>query len=106
MKECYLPDFITTGNFSVFNSACDHVLIKQYFPMIPVENLHVQPDTVVRLVDITCDSDGEISIFTPTYSEEKKLFTKDFYQLTADSRVEIRGFPVGAIENFLNLILS
>ena len=98
LKECFLPDFITIGNFSVFNSACDHVLIKQYFPMIPVENLHLKPETVVRLVDITCDSDGEISIFTPTLAKDDRLFTKDFYPLTADSRVEIRGFPVGSIE--------
>jgi arginine decarboxylase len=100
VSECFLPDFITIGNFSVFNSACDHVLIKQYFPMIPVENLHTQPETLVRLVDITCDSDGEISIFSPTIIEKgsKNLFTKDFYPLTSDTRVELRGFPVGSIE--------
>ena len=67
--------------------------------MIPVENLHVQPQTLVRLVDITCDSDGEISIFTPTNSKDKKLFTLDNYPLTATDRVELRGFPVGSVES-------
>lgn len=96
--ECYMPDYITIGNFSVFNSVCDHVLIKQYFPMMPVENLHIKPETIVRLVDITCDSDGEISIFTPTFSDKQPYFTSDYYPVTLSERVELRGFPVGKVE--------
>lgn len=98
LKECFYPDFITIGNFSVFNSVCDHVLIKQYFPMIPVENLHLQPETLVRLVDITCDSDGEISIYSPSHSDEKQLYTRDYFPITVPERVELRGFPVGKVD--------
>ncbi len=84
------------GNFSVFNSAADAVVVDQYFPLFPVINLHLQPESIVRLVDISCDSDGEISMFKTKHSD-KPLFSKDNYPLTSDSNIFLKGFPVGKL---------
>jgi len=93
------PEYTIQGNFSVFNSMCDLVLVKQYFPTIPINYLHVQPETIVRLLDITCDSDGEVAIYNAAISD-KKLFTKDHFLLTYESPYSLGGFPVGNMEEF------
>ena len=49
------------GNFSVFNGACDAILANQYFPILPITNLLDKPSSLIKLVDITCDSDGELN---------------------------------------------
>lgn len=98
-KALLKPEYTIQGNFSVFNSICDLVLVKQYFPTIPINNLHVQPETIVRLLDITCDSDGEVAIYNAAVSE-KKLFTKDHFLLTYESPYSLGGFPVGNMEEF------
>lgn len=102
LDELFFPDALVIGNFSVFNSVCDHVLIGQYFPMIPVDALDKQPETLTRLVDITCDSDGEISTYIPKEAKEP-LFTKDYYPLTTPSNsLEWHGFPVGDLTSMLS----
>lgn len=92
LKRIYTANYLLLGNFSIFNSACDHVMVGQYFPVFEVENLHLQPDTLSRLVDITCDSDGEISIFR-LKKHDKDLFTKDGFPLTSADQHYIKGFP-------------
>jgi arginine decarboxylase len=91
------PEFAVQGNFSVFNSIGDLVLVKQYFPVIPIRSLNQQPETIVRLFDITCDSDGEVAIYHPPVSE-KKLFTEDDFQLTFTKPFSLGGFPVGDLK--------
>ncbi|MBN1328361.1 MAG: hypothetical protein JXA54_02700 [Candidatus Heimdallarchaeota archaeon] len=93
------PEHALQGNFSIFNSVCDMVLVKQYFPVLPISDLHVQPESIVRLFDITCDSDGEIAVYNPPISKEK-LFTKDFYLLTYPKPYTLGGFPVGKMDSF------
>ncbi|MHA1504205.1 MAG: hypothetical protein ACTSPT_03335, partial [Candidatus Heimdallarchaeota archaeon] len=93
------PEYTIQGNFSVFNSICDLVLIKQYFPTIPINNLHIQPETIVRLLDITCDSDGEVAIYNAPISKEK-LYTKDHFLLTYERPYSLGGFPVGDMDEF------
>ncbi len=97
-KDLLSSDFIIQGNFSVFNGACDHVLVGQYFPVLPITNLHTQPTTLVRLVDITCDSDGEISNYNPPLSD-KRLFTQDGFPLTTTKKQSFGGFPVGDLSS-------
>lgn len=87
------PDFLVIGNFSVFNSACDHVLVNQYFPVISISHLNTQPDTMARLVDITCDSDGELSNYY-VRSHPQPLSTKDGYPLTSPHPFVINGVPI------------
>ena len=47
-------------NFSVFQSLPDHWALDQRFPIVPLRRLDEQPTVNARIVDITCDSDGEI----------------------------------------------
>ncbi|NHJ47726.1 MAG: hypothetical protein FK733_08060 [Asgard group archaeon] len=104
-KSLMKPDYTIQGNFSVFNSICDLVLVKQYFPVIPIEYMHLQPESIVRLFDITCDSDGEVAVYNPPISD-KKLQTKDHYQLTYQKPVTLGGFPVGNIKSLVDGYLA
>ena len=98
----YSEDLV--GNFSVFHGVCDVILAQQYFPIIPSIGLHSTPKTLTRLVDITCDSDGEITKFiTKSMSHSstpKKLndyFTKDGQILSHPSQIlELNGIPLPA----------
>jgi arginine decarboxylase len=50
-------------NFSVFQSLLDHWALGQLFPIMPVTRLNERPTKEGTLVDITCDSDGQINKF-------------------------------------------
>ncbi|HRI15592.1 MAG TPA: biosynthetic arginine decarboxylase [Verrucomicrobiota bacterium] len=50
-------------NFSVFQSLLDHWALGQLFPIMPVDRLDERPTREATLVDITCDSDGQINQF-------------------------------------------
>lgn len=50
-------------NFSVFQSTPDHWALDQLFPIMPIQRLREVPNHQATLVDITCDSDGEIDKF-------------------------------------------
>jgi arginine decarboxylase len=50
-------------NFSVFQSLLDHWALGQLFPIMPVSRLNERPDREATLVDITCDSDGQVNKF-------------------------------------------
>jgi arginine decarboxylase len=50
-------------NFSVFQSLLDHWALDQLFPIMPVSRLNERPTRETTLVDITCDSDGQINKF-------------------------------------------
>jgi hypothetical protein len=94
------PDIIAYGNFSVFNSCIDHVLVGQCFPVIPVSGLDKQPETTVRIADITADSDGEISAFVRREQNGgKKLTTLDGRPLTGSRNSIVLGVPVPSIRN-------
>src|SRR5579859_6445336 len=50
-------------NFSVFQSLLDHWALGQLFPVMPINRLTEQPTREATLVDITCDSDGQVNKF-------------------------------------------
>jgi arginine decarboxylase len=50
-------------NFSVFQSLLDHWALGQLFPIMPIARLNERPTREATLVDITCDSDGQINKF-------------------------------------------
>src|SRR5437868_6898303 len=50
-------------NFSVFQSLLDHWALGQLFPIVPVSRLNERPTREATLVDITCDSDGQVNKF-------------------------------------------
>ena len=57
-----LADFYY-GNFSIFQSLPDSWAIDQLFPIMPIQRLAEEPGRRAALVDITCDSDGQINKF-------------------------------------------
>ncbi len=97
IRNFWHPEHIAVGNFSIFNSIADHVLVAQHFPVIPISNLHVHPETTVRLVDITCDSDGEIANFY-RQNTDKVWYTKDNRPLTMPGGKMGDGIPVGLLD--------
>jgi arginine decarboxylase len=54
-------------NFSVFQSLLDHWALDQLFPIMPISRLNEKPTREGTLVDITCDSDGEVKKFIDLY---------------------------------------
>ena len=50
-------------NFSVFQSLLDHWALGQLFPIMPLSRLNERPTREGTLVDITCDSDGQVTKF-------------------------------------------
>lgn len=50
-------------NFSVFQSLLDHWALGQLFPIMPITRLNEAPSREGTLVDITCDSDGQVKKF-------------------------------------------
>jgi len=50
-------------NFSVFQSLLDHWALGQLFPIVPISRLTERPTVEATLVDITCDSDGQVNKF-------------------------------------------
>jgi len=50
-------------NFSVFQSLIDHWALGHLFPIMPLSRLTERPTHEATLVDITCDSDGQINKF-------------------------------------------
>ncbi len=50
-------------NFSVFQSLLDHWALGQLFPIMPISRLEQRPSREATLVDITCDSDGQVNKF-------------------------------------------
>ncbi|MFH1263062.1 MAG: biosynthetic arginine decarboxylase [Pseudomonadota bacterium] len=50
-------------NFSVFQSIPDHWALDQLFPVVPIHRLNEKPNRRATIVDITCDSDGEVDKF-------------------------------------------
>jgi arginine decarboxylase len=73
LGQAYIPDEIrkledSLGdqylcNFSVFQSLLDHWALGQLFPVMPVSRLNERPTREATLVDITCDSDGQVNKF-------------------------------------------
>jgi arginine decarboxylase len=51
------------ANFSVFQSIPDHWALGQLFPIVPIHRLGERPQRSATLVDISCDSDGEVDKF-------------------------------------------
>ena len=98
VRSFWRPEHIVVGNFSVFNSIADHVLVQQHFPVLPICDLNVKPQTTVRLVDITCDSDGEITQFYRPHADSV-WFTKDDRLLTTPGGMIGDGIPVGNLGN-------
>jgi arginine decarboxylase len=84
-------------NFSLFQSLPDSWAIDQVFPIVPLQNLDMEPTRRAVLVDITCDSDGKIDRFVGPHGAEAALRLQPF-----EGRPYYLGvFLVGAYQEIL-----
>jgi len=60
-------------DFSVFQSMLDHWAIGQPFPIMPIDRLDERPMRRAVLVDLTCDSDGKVSHYVSSHSDNRFL---------------------------------
>jgi len=60
-------------NFSVFQSLLDHWALGQLFPIMPIARLNERPTREATLVDITCDSDGQVKKFIDLFDVRDTL---------------------------------
>ena len=61
-------------NFSIFQSLPDSWALSYIFPVLPIHRLAEKPKQQAYLVDLTCDSDGQISQFMNYNSWELESF--------------------------------
>ena len=87
-------------NFSVFQSLPDSWALDQLFPIMPIHRLNERPDRRAVLVDITCDSDGNITNFIDiqTGGEQKYL---EVHTLNQGQPYYLCAFLTGAYQEIL-----
>jgi len=87
-------------NFSVFQSLPDSWALGQLFPVVPIHRLNERPDRRVTLVDLTCDSDGNITRFidAETGGEQRYL---EVHSLLPNQRYYMAVFIAGAYQEIL-----
>ncbi len=83
-------------NFSVFQSMPDHWALDQLYPVVPVQRLREKPDHRVTLVDITCDSDGEIDKFVDLKDIKEAL---EVHHLDSEEPYYLAGLLLGAYQD-------
>jgi arginine decarboxylase len=85
------------ANFSVFQSTPDVWGVKQLFPVVPLVRHTEQPTEFGTIVDITCDSDGEINRFI---DEEETKSTLELHPLV-NGPYPVGVFLTGAYQDTL-----
>jgi arginine decarboxylase len=83
-------------NFSVFQSIPDHWALDQLFPVIPVHRLNEAPSRRATLVDITCDSDGNVEKFVDLKDIKEAL---EVHELRAGEPYYLAFVLVGAYQD-------
>lgn len=79
-------------NFSVFQSLLDNWALGQLFPIMPVSRLNEKPTREATLVDITCDSDGQINKFIDLYDVRDTL---PVHKLRYDEKGNLEPYYLG-----------
>jgi len=79
-------------NFSVFQSLLDHWALGQLFPIMPVNRLTERPTREATLVDITCDSDGQINKFIDLRDVRDTL---PLHQLNTNGNGQLEPYHLG-----------
>jgi arginine decarboxylase len=67
-------------NFSVFQSLPDHWALDHLFPIMPIHRLNEPPRRRATLVDITCDSDGDVDKFIDLKDIKEALEVHELHQ--------------------------
>ncbi len=79
-------------NFSVFQSLLDHWALDQLFPIMPISRLDERPTREATLVDITCDSDGQVNKFIDLRDVRDTL---PLHRLNANGNGQIEPYHLG-----------
>ena len=79
-------------NFSVFQSLLDHWALGQLFPIMPVSRLNERPTREATLVDITCDSDGQVNKFIDLRDVRDTL---PVHQLNTNGNGQLEPYYIG-----------
>jgi len=79
-------------NFSVFQSLLDHWALGQLFPIMPVSRLNECPTREATLVDITCDSDGQVNKFIDLRDVRDTL---PLHQLNMNGNGQLEPYYIG-----------
>ena len=87
-------------NFSIFQSLPDSWALSYAFPVLPLHRLNEEPNRYARLVDLTCDSDGQISTIID-YSSWKLESFMPVHKLTKKEPYLMGIFLTGAYQEIL-----
>lgn len=85
-------------NFSVFRSLIDHWAIGQRFPIMPIHRLDEPPTRRGILIDLTCDSDGQVSDFVTPVGEKHTL---ELHPLRPEEPYYLGFFLMGAYQDIM-----
>ena len=96
--ELFQPTGRMTGNFSVFSSLLDSIILQLTFPVLPMVNGNIQPQGLFVLDDLTCDEDGKLYRYCPVVGYKEQLLTRNFIPLTFERRTLLPGFPFPSFE--------
>jgi arginine decarboxylase len=88
-------------NFSVFQSTPDHWALEQLFPVVPISRLREQPTNRAALVDITCDSDGEIDRFVDIKDVKETIALHDLPSAEASQPYDLAICLLGAYQDVM-----
>ncbi len=86
------------GNFSLFQSVPDMWGVEQIFPTIPLHRLKEMPSERGTIVDLTCDSDGEIKRYAGDSEGREYL---EMHTLMEDEDYYVGVFLLGAYQDTL-----
>ncbi len=85
-------------NFSIFQSIADSWAIKQVLPIAPITKHHEYPSEVVKIYDITCDSDGKVSQYLSPTGKRKFL---RLHKAKPEDDYPIAFFMTGAYQDIM-----
>ena len=85
------------GNFSLFQSVPDMWGVEQIFPTIPLHRLDEMPSERGRIVDITCDSDGEIKKYA---GDSEGLEYLEMHTLLENRGLLSGNLPLGSLSGY------
>ncbi len=85
-------------NFSLFQSLTDSWAIDQVFPIVPLSRLDEKPTRTASIQDMTCDSDGKITIFISDHGMTHSL---PVHPLKPGEPYYLGVFLVGAYQEIL-----
>jgi arginine decarboxylase len=85
-------------NFSVFQTLPDHWALDQLFPVCPLTRLLDRPTRSASLVDITCDSDGEVARFVDARDVKEAI---NLHELREGEPYRLALLMVGAYQDVM-----